>query len=66
MYMIQIQGNYSIKLEHIAGKDNKDADLLSRNGHKQYRTQNPFARYLHPVIPDEYANLITTIPLINY
>ncbi|CAG8539498.1 14107_t:CDS:10 [Dentiscutata heterogama] len=60
MYMTQIQGNYSVKLEHIAGKDNKDADLLSRNGHKQYRAQNPFARYLHLVIPDEYANLSQT------
>ncbi|CAG8648486.1 7121_t:CDS:1 [Dentiscutata heterogama] len=63
MYMAQIRGNYSVKLEHIAGKNNKDADLLSRNGHKQFRMQNPLARYLNPVIPDEYTNLITTFNL---
>lgn len=65
MYKAQIRGNYSIRLEYIAGTENRDADLLSRNGHRQYRIQNPLARYLQPVIPSEYTNLISTISSLN-
>ncbi|CAG8847216.1 20236_t:CDS:2, partial [Racocetra persica] len=44
MYTAQIQGNFSIKLEYIPGSSNVDADLLSRNGHRQYIAHNPNAQ----------------------
>lgn len=61
MYMAQIQGNFSIKLEHISGKANKEADLLSQNGHREYVARHPYARYLQPVIPNNFTNLISII-----
>lgn len=62
MYMAQIRGNFSIKLEYIAGKNNIEADLLSRNGHREYVERHPHARYLHPIIPPKFTNLISIIP----
>lgn len=65
MYMAQIRGNYSVKLEHISGKDNRDADLLSHGGYIEYRAKNPWARFLQPIILAEYTNLITKTSPLN-
>lgn len=62
IYEVQIQMNFSLKIEHIPGIQNSDADLLSRSGHKEYLTKNPVARFLQPDIPTEYTNTISTIP----
>ncbi|CAG8610702.1 7916_t:CDS:10, partial [Dentiscutata heterogama] len=67
IYETQIQGNFSIKLEHIPGKQNRDADLLSLSGHKEYLFKHPAAQYLQPDVPPEYANAISLIPsLLTY
>lgn len=62
IYEVQIQINFSLKMEHILGLQNSDANLLSRSGHKEYLTKNPIAHFLQPDIPTEYTNIISTIP----
>lgn len=46
IYETQVQRNFSVRIEHIPGKRNTNADLLSRCGHKEYLTKNPRARFL--------------------
>lgn len=61
IYEVQIQKNFSIKIEHIPGIYNSDADLLSRSGHKKYLTKKPVAHFLQPDILNEYTNIISNI-----
>ncbi|CAG8584013.1 8233_t:CDS:2, partial [Dentiscutata erythropus] len=42
---------YYSRLEHIAGKSNVDADLLSRSSHKEFMIKNPLSYYLQPNMP---------------
>lgn len=64
-YKIQVKKNFSIRLEHIAGKLNVEADLLSRGRHKEFLAKRPLARYLRPNIPNEYTNIISNIPSLT-